>query len=152
MAVRNFLAGFASCILLIVAVGALGKAFSCDWLVASVASHHYGKGSDKDYEQRNWGLGCEHRLTKNLDFVAGFYRNSVRIDSTYVGVVYAPLRFEMLRFGLATILVSGYEREPIKAAFPVASIEGRRMGANLLLVPQTSSNVGAIGLQLKVRF
>jgi hypothetical protein len=150
--VCKFIAGFLSCALLIVAVGLGAKAFSCDWLVASVASHHYGPGSDKNYEQRNWGLGCEHRLTKNLDFVAGFYRNSVRIDSTYVGVAYAPIRYEMLRLGMVAILVSGYEREPIKAAFPVVSVEGQRLGANLLLVPRTSSNVGAIGLQLKVRF
>jgi hypothetical protein len=150
--VRQFAAGFVSCLALIVAIGAFGKAMSCDWWVASIASHHYGPGSSKNYEQRNYGLGCERQISEKVRLVGGFYRNSLRIDSTYVGAVWTPWRLGPVRLGTAAILVSGYEVEPIKAVFPVASIEGRHAGVNLLLVPPTSSNVGAIGLQLKARF
>jgi hypothetical protein len=150
--VKQFVAGFLSCALLIVAVGMLGKAISCDWWVASVASHHYGPGSGRDYEQRNYGLGCERQLTPSTNFVAGFYRNSLRIDSTYVGVAWTPLRYGMVGLGMVGTLVSGYEREPVKAAFPFVSIEGRYLGANVLIVPPTKANVGAIGLQAKVRW
>jgi hypothetical protein len=129
-----------------------GSVQACDWWVASVASHHYGPGSHKDYEQRNWGLGCEVKLTKTVDFVAGFYRNSIRIDSEYVGFVWAPLTYGAFRFGTAATLVSGYEKEPVKALIPVVALEGRHLGANLLIVPPTKANTGAIGLQLKVRF
>jgi hypothetical protein len=150
--VRQFAAGFLSCLALIAAVGVFGKARSCDWWVASVASHHYGDGSDKDYEQRNLGIGCEIEISAKTRAVAGVYRNSLRIDSTYVGFVHTPWKFGLVRLGAAAILVSGYQVEPVKAIFPVASIEGRHFGANFLIVPPTSSNVGAIGLQLKARF
>jgi hypothetical protein len=150
--VRSFAAGFISCLAMIVAVGVFSKAVSCDWLVASVASHHYGPGSGKDYEQRNYGLGCEHRIRENLDFVAGFYRNSIRIDSTYVGVMWTAYRAGMFRLGTAATLVSGYQKEPVKALIPVVSVEGRTLGANLLIVPPTNANVGALGLQVKLRF
>lgn len=125
---------------------------ACDWWVASVASHHYGPGSHKDYEQRNWGLGCEVKIKENWDFVAGFYRNSLRIDSTYVGVVWSPWSLGPFKFGTAATLVSGYEKEPVKALIPVVSVEGRNLGANVLIVPPTKANVGALGLQLKWRF
>lgn len=149
---RLFAAGFASCLLMIAAVGVLAKAFACDWWVASIASHHFGPGSDRDYEQKNYGLGCERQLTERTNLVAGFYRNSLRIDSTYVGVAWTPLRYGSVGLGTVAALVSGYEREPVKAVFPVVSIEGRHLGANLLFVPPTKTNVGALGLQVKFRF
>lgn len=148
----KFAAGFLSCLLLIAAVGVFGKAASCEWWVVSVASHHYGPGSHKDYEQRNWGLGCEHGVAKDVRFVAGVYRNSIRIDSQYVGFSWSPLRWGPVALGTVAAMVSGYEREPVKAIFPVVSIEGRHLGANVLVVPPTNANVGAIGLQAKFRW
>lgn len=135
----------------LVAIGAFGKLFAGEtWIVATVASYHYN--ADKDYEQQNYGLGTEHVLSENWRFASGFYRNSNRIDSTYAFLAWTPLRYGMLRLGLAGGLVSGYEKEPLKVAFPVLAIEGKHLGANITLVPQTKSNAGAIGLQLKVRF
>ena len=137
----------------------LAFAFECaagSWIVASVASHHFDDARPRDYEQRNWGLGFEHELTRTVRATAGFYRNSIRNESLYVGAVWAPISFGVARLGLAAELVSGYEtaksREPVKALFPVLAFEWRTFGLNIPFVPPTDSNVGAVALQVKVRW
>ncbi len=128
------------------------------WIVGSIASFHYS--SDKEYEQQNYGLGFEHGLTSSIRTTGGYYRNSNRRDSLYVGLAWAPLQYGIaegkLRLGLAALLVSGYEtvkdQDLVKAVFPVVSWEGKRFGVNVPVIPATNKNAGAIGLQLKVRW
>lgn len=128
----------------------------CTWAVATVASHHLDDSRPRDYEQRNWGLGVEHCLGKALGMdaraVSGIYRNSNRINSVYVGGSFQVLALGPLKLGIAAVAVSGYEVEPIPAAFPVLFIEGSRMGINLAYFPKTSDNVAALGLQAKWRW
>lgn len=151
---RNFAAGFLSCLLLIAAVGVVAKAVAETWAVVTVASWHYA--SEKDYEENNYGLGFEHPVSENLRLASGVYRNSHRRDSLYFGLAWAPLRFENWRGGLAAMLVGGYEtkenQELLKALFPVISYEEKRFGINIPLIPETKYNAGLVALQLKWKF
>lgn len=124
------------------------------WLVGTVASYHIG--TEKKYEQQNWGLGIEQRMTETFAVTGGMYRNSNRRDSLYVGVAWMPIRYGWVSAGAAALLVSGYETaknpELVKAVLPVVSVERKGYGINVPFVPKTKDNSGAIGLQLKVRF
>lgn len=152
----RFAAGFLSCLLLIAAVGALGRLRAGEtWIVGTVASYHTSGDRDK-YEQQNWGLGIEQRMTEAFGIVGGVYRNSHRRDSLYFGMAWAPLKLGFVRLGAAAMLVGGYESkdndELLKAVFPVVSIEYHGFGVNIPIVPKTKYNEGVIGLQLKMRF
>ena len=129
----------------------------CSWIAATVASKHLSESkSGKDYNERNYGFGGENCLGDVFGIpvrgVAGFFRNSNRIDSLYVGFSAALVQVGPVSAGLAAVLVSGYEVEPIKAPFPVLAIEGEKLGANISYFPRTNKNVAALGLQLKWRF
>jgi hypothetical protein len=132
------------------------RAADCRWVVATVASKHFGEKPGANYNESNWGLGGEHCLGEVLGMelrgVAGFYRNSYRIDSLYVGGSATMLRAGPLGAGIAAALVSGYQAEPIPAVFPVLALEADTFGANLSYFPGTKTNTAALGLQLKWRF
>lgn len=147
----GFLSGIAFVILVIVAIG-LWPAKAETWIVATLAGYHYSAEPNKDYNEQNFGLGLEHSLTQRVRFAGGFYRNSNRIDSTYIFVAWLPVERGAVKLGVAAGIVSGYEREPLKVAFPVLAVEGKSLGANITLVPRTNSNAGAVGLQLKWRW
>lgn len=125
------------------------------WITLGGISYHTSN-RDKNYNEMNLGLGFEFQMTQTIRGTAGFYRNSHRNDSLYYGAVWLPLTYGRVKLGLAAELVSGYEtktnREPVKALLPVATVEWRNFGANLLFVPETKSNSGAVGLQFKVRW
>ena len=126
------------------------------WYVSTLASYHYN--TEKKYEQQNYGVGIEHRLTEHFGIVAGGYRNSNRRDSLYLGVAWAPIQlYGPLRLGVAGMVVSGYETakntELLKAAFPFYSVEYKGYGINIPIIPPVSGTTpGVVGLQVKVRF
>lgn len=129
----------------------------CTWLAVTVASKHLSASkSGKDYNEANWGAGGENCLGTFLGMpirgAAGFFRNSNRIDSLYVGGSATLVELGPVKLGVALMLVSGYEVEPVKAPFPVVAIEGRKLGANLSFFPKTKDNGAAIGAQIKWRF
>ena len=125
------------------------------WITLGGISYHT-TNRDKGYNELNLGLGFEFSMTETVRGTAGFYRNSHRNDSLYYGAVWLPLTYGRAKFGLAAEMVSGYEtkqnREPVKAVLPVATVEWRHFGANVLFVPETKSNTGAVALQFKVRW
>ena len=132
------------------------RAEPCAWMAVTVASKHIGAEPDANYNESNWGLGSEHCIGSVLGVeirgAAGFFRNSNRIDSFYFGGSATLLELGQARLGIAVMQVSGYQLDPILAAFPVLALEGRRLGANFSYFPKTKDNVAAVGLQLKWRF
>lgn len=157
---RGIIAGIVFSAILLWAVGNWGKLFAGDtWIVGSVASHHFDDSRPRDYEQRNWGLGVEHELLQDLDFVAGFYRNSIRRTSKYIGFAWSPLilaRGELgeVKLGTAAIRIDGYGPKAMFAAFPVLGFEkrigGAGIGINIPYAPKTKRNIAVAALQLKV--
>lgn len=126
----------------------------CAWAVATVASKHIG--SDKDYNEENWGLGAEHCVGKLFGLevrgASGFFRNSNRIDSFYFGGSATLLELGPVKAGIAVMTVSGYQIDMVPVAFPVVAIEGESFGVNLSWFPKFGENASAIGMQVKWRW
>ena len=151
----GFLTGIVVMILAIVLIG-FWPVKAESFLVASVGSYHFKR---KDYCEVNPGVGFEHSILKDTRLVAGTYQNSLCNPSNYIGLSWAPLRFENWRLGVAAIAITGYEDDKKKRAdkvivvpLPTLSYEGRRWGANLVVIPPYEDFRGGGGLQLKVRF
>ena len=123
------------------------------WLVASIGSYHVQR--DKQYCELNPGVGIEHGDKWRL--LAGTYHNSLCATSNYAGVSYTFVEAWGLKFGTALLAITGYEKskrgtEAVIAPLPFVSLEGKRLGANLVLIPPYDDFKGALGLQVKVRF
>lgn len=125
------------------------------WINAGGISHHFNRSMD--FNERNWGAGVEYVLSNDVSLVAGEYRNSVRTTTRYLGASYTPLSFGPARFGIVAGAADGYRMMRDGGFFPIISpvinIEGKRFGANLLVIPSVASNVrSALAIQFKIRF
>ena len=142
MFVRNVLLMLAGMLLGWFLVGAVyflaSKARSAEYLSLTLGSYHFDR--DKDYNERNLGIGYE-RHSGQWSFLTGYYKNSYYKDTVYLMAGYLPLRYENWRAGVVGGLVTGYE-SPFLAG-GVVSYNGRRYGLNIILAPV------AIALQVK---
>lgn len=139
---------------LVVMLAAAGDALAGDTsLVVSGLSYHFDR--TKKYNEQNFGLGLEHRLSDDFRVSAGWYRNSFYRQSRYAGVVYAPVEAGELRFGAALGVVSGYYRNQgryMPLVLPTAMWDGRDFGINIGVVPKSKrTGGGGIALQMKWR-
>lgn len=122
------------------------KAETDVWLSASVASFHTDR--TKQYNETNPGIGLE--VTRgNHSAALGTYSNSYYRQSNYLTYSYRPLHMDAVSVGGFAGVASGYESPFIGGA--VVSYEGRRFGANVLIVPPVGDRSGVFGLQLKWR-
>jgi hypothetical protein len=130
------------------------------WLSSGFVSRHSG---DHDYNESNEGIGVELAFNRNWRLAAGVYDNSVRETSHYAQVVWSPDASSWrggdwkASLGIAVGLVDGYPDMRDGGVFPtllpVATVEWRRLGANLTYIPSVAGNVsGAMALQVKFRF
>ena len=140
---RKFFAVIATALLLPVA------AYAGDWMVLSGMSTHFERSDE--FRRWNPGLGWE-RPTADWDgaWMAGFYRNSYDRDTVYAGARWTPWSWGAVRLGAFAGAVSGYWT-PV-AILPMASIEGRRFGFNLVAAPTVREYAGYVGAQFKIRF
>lgn len=133
------------------------------WGVASVASHHFESadkylGPGRDFNESNFGLGIEAQWQPRHGAAAGCYRNSVDRNSCYALYQYTPLSMgRFVRVGAMVGLVNGYPDYNNGDFAPgggfVLKAEGRRLGANLILLPRIpDSTPWVLGLQVKLRF
>lgn len=118
------------------------------WLVASVTSFHQERGR---YNEFNPGIGGEYG-GDTWRAVAGAYLNSLSRETKYAGVSYTPLHFGRVSVGSTVILATGYSAGISILPLPVVAYEGRRYGANLIIVPPREGKGGVLGLQLKKKF
>jgi len=123
------------------------------WLQVPLASYHFDRTNDEGekYNQRNFGIGLEYAVSEKFRLQAGMYRNSLGLESGYVGASYLPWSpFRYSRIGVSAGVVSGYDENVIPVVIPTLSIEGKKLGANILFVPETSQTKGGgLGLILK---
>ena len=114
-----------------------------------IASYHFKRG--QGYNELNLGVGLERKLNERWSIGGGYFRNSNRGDSLFVGATYAPWTLAGLRIGTAMGLVTGYEKSVLPAMLPTATWETRDFGVNVVLIPPADGKPGALGFQLKWR-
>jgi hypothetical protein len=104
------------------------------------------------YNNFNPGLGLQHDVKKDLRILGGVYYNSYYKATVYAGVGYQPLQYGMIRVGIMSGLVTNYDnlRVPVMA-LPALSIEGERVGIDILGFPNVGSRTGLITANLKFK-
>ncbi len=128
------------------------------WLNAGAYSYHFDRS--KDFREDNVGFGAEVWLAENHALMAGTFINSDGARSHYGAYQWRPLHWQLsgVRIG-AGITVGAFDGYPryhngdwFPAALPVLSVEYKRVGVNVLLVPTIHDRLdGAISLQFKLR-
>jgi hypothetical protein len=80
------------------------------------------------------------------------YYNSYHRTSVYAGAGYQPWQYGAVRFGVLGGLVTNYDnlRVPV-VALPALSIEGERVGIDILGFPSVGSRTGLITANLKFK-
>lgn len=123
------------------------------WLNVGGFSRHFDR--DPRYNENNFGFGIEWRRSPEVAVMAGVYDNSLGKPSQYAAINWQPWQIGPVKLGAAIGLLNGYpaiERGgTFFAALPMASIEGRRFGINLGLIPSMKNVDGAVLLQFKLR-
>lgn len=126
------------------------------WLTSGFLSHHLTHDSAYyksvgSYEENNVGIGIEYG-----NFAAGIYRNSIRGESRYVAYRWSPWRSGEWSAGIVLGAVDGYVIRNggfVPLVAPAISWEGKRLGANMLLLPKQREEMDAVvAVQFKVKF
>lgn len=130
------------------------------WLDSGFWSHHTrsNTNSGKPYREHNAGLGLEWHFKPQWQVNAGHYRNSLDEPSNYLQLGWMPLSWSpvgdlKLELGGSVGVVNGYPGIADKGYFPslvpVATVEWRRVGINLVYIPSIGRIHGACAAQLK---
>lgn len=128
------------------------------WLNPGIYSHHFD--SSKGLRNNNAGVGAEVMLAPDHALMAGSFINSNRARTRYAGYQWRPLHWEFSGFtataGIALGAFDGYPNYRDGAWFvaplPMLAIEGRRVGANISLIPTVANRFdGALAVQVKLR-
>lgn len=123
------------------------------WINVGGFSRHFDR--DPRYNENNFGFGIEWRRSPELAVMAGVYDNSLGKPSQYAAVNWQPWQIGPVKLGAAIGVLNGYPAisrgGTFFAALPMASIEGRRFGINLGLIPSINNVDGAVLLQFKLR-
>jgi len=128
------------------------------WLNPGIYSHHFD--SDKGLRNNNIGFGAEAVLARDHAVMAGSFINSNRARSHYAAYQWRPLHWEFSGFtATAGVSVGAFDGYPnyrqgawFVAPLPMLAIEGRRLGANISVVPTVANRFdGALAVQLKLR-
>jgi hypothetical protein len=126
------------------------------WVNGGLLSYHFNRNND--YREKNWGLGAEAVLAPDHAVILGTYLNSENRRSDYLGYQWRPLHWQPLGVdvsaGVALSLIDGYPTTNNEGWFlaplPVLAIEGKRVGVNLILVPNFNRGA-ALAAQLKLK-
>lgn len=129
------------------------------WVESGFWSHHTTPRKVGKYREQNHGFGLEWQFTPSLQLNAGHYRNSLDRPSNYLQVGWSPLSWaptENVAFtaGAAVGVVNGYPKIHqgyFPTLIPMASVEYRRVGLNLVYIPSVARIHGAYAMQLKLR-
>lgn len=128
------------------------------WINPGIYSHHFN--TNKGLRNNNVGFGAEVMLTNEHLLMGGSFINSNRARTHFAGYEWRPLhwRYSGVDVG-AGILLGAFDGYPnyrdgawFVAPLPMLSIEGRRLGVNLGLIPTIKDRFdGALAIQVKLR-
>jgi hypothetical protein len=128
------------------------------WINPGIYSYHFDK--DKDLRNNNVGFGAEVMLANEHALTVGSIINSNNARTHYAGYEWRPLHWKYSGVDVgAGILVGAFDGYPnyhdggwFVAPVPMLSIEGRRLGANITIIPTYKDRFdGALAIQVKLR-
>ena len=128
------------------------------WLNPGIYSQHFD--SSKGLRNNNIGLGAEVLLAPDHGLMGGSFINSNRARTHFGAYQWRPLHWQIAGFNVnAGIVVGAFDGYPnyrnggwFVAPLPMLSIEGKRLGANIGLIPTVANRFdGALAVQIKLR-
>jgi hypothetical protein len=104
------------------------------------------------YNNFNPGLGIQQKVNTDLRLLGGVYYNSYYKTTVYAGAGYQPWQYGVIRFGVMGVLVTNYDHLQVPIiVLPALSIEGNRIGVDILGFPSIGSKTGLITANLKFK-
>jgi hypothetical protein len=137
------------------AIAAAAPAALADvWVNPGFYSYHLQR--DKGFNNVNTGLGFEAPLSNTYSVTAGFFHNSDRETSRYVGLYAMPLQIGAFKAGAAIGAFDGYPKMRdggwFPAVIPTVAFEGSHLGLNVSFIPTVGDKLhGAVTFQLKYK-
>ncbi len=131
---------------------------SAVWVNPGFYSQHFD--GDRPFRKDNVGIGVEVVVTPNHAVAMGTFINSDGARSRYGAYHWRPLDWKLRDFntsvGIVLGAIDGYPRyrdgDWFIAPIPALTIEGSRLGVNLMVIPTIKDRVqGALAIQLKFR-
>lgn len=113
-----------------------------------VAAYHARPGYNNDTP----GIGVLCALAPKVDFGVGTYYNSVRKQSTYIGLAWQPYSVGPVSFGVMGGAVTGYSSYPRILGAAVASVPAGPLILHFTAVPGASNSpaVAAFSISWKM--
>jgi hypothetical protein len=137
------------------AIAAAAPAALADvWVNPGFYSYHLQR--DKGFNNVNTGLGFEAPLSSTYSATAGFFHNSDRETSRYVGLYAMPVQIGAFKAGAAIGAFDGYPKMRdggwFPAVIPTVAFEGSHLGLNVSFIPTVGDKLhGAVTFQLKYK-
>jgi hypothetical protein len=104
------------------------------------------------YNNFNPGLGIQQKVNTDLRLLGGVYYNSYHKTTVYAGAGYQPWQYGAVRFGVIGGFVTNYDHLQVPVmVLPALSIEGARVGIDILGFPNVGSRTGLITANLKFK-
>jgi len=128
------------------------------WINPGIYSQHFD--SSKGLRNNNIGFGVEASLARDHVVMAGSYINSNRARTHFAGYEWRPLHWRVSGLDVgAGVVLGAWDGYPnyrngawFVAPLPMLSIEGRKLGANIALIPTVANRFdGALAVQIKLR-
>ena len=135
-----------------------GQAWPQVWLNPGIYAQHFD--SSKHLRNDNVGFGAELMLARDHLLMAGSFINSNRARTHFGAYEWRPWHWPFSGFDVhAGIAVGAFDGYPnyrnggwFLAPLPILAIEGRRLGANITLIPTIANRFdGALAVQVKLR-
>ena len=126
------------------------------WLNPGIYAHHFD--NRKSLRNNNIGFGAEVVLASDHVLMASSFINSNRARSRVAAYQWRPLHWRFSDFDAgAGIAVGAFDGYPnyhdggwFVAPLPMLSIEGKRLGANISLIPSIANRFdGALAIQIR---
>lgn len=124
------------------------------WLNPGLISYHFDES--KNFNAVNYGFGGEYKFSSVASLTAGTFRNSNYRQSNYVGLYWQPIAVGPVQIGVVAGGFNGYSSNNnggwFPAVLPAFTVEGKRVGLNVILIPTIRDRVsGSLSFQLKFK-
>lgn len=128
------------------------------WVNLGIYSHHFDQ--TKNLRDNNHGFGIEYSSDPAHIMMLGAFKNSNDSNTHYIAYQWRKMKWEAQGIQVyGGILVGAFDGYPnyrnggwFLAPLPVLSLEGKRIGINISLIPKLNQRTdGALAFQLKYR-
>jgi hypothetical protein len=136
--------------IIVVCLLGLNTSHADTWLSLGGGTVHFCQSCA--YNDFNPGIGIQKDYSDDLRLIGGSYYNSFYKATFYGGASYQPLQYGLFRFGIMGGVVTNYNNLHVPVmALPAVSIEGDKIGVDILGGPSIGNRPGLITANLKYK-